>query len=47
MFQRLPIAHCLNKRVLALHGGLFSKDDVTLDDIRKINRIKEPGDEGE
>ena len=28
------------------HGGLFSKDDVTLDDIRKTPRVKEPGDEG-
>ena len=30
MFQHLPIAHCLNKKVLVLHGGLFSKDNVSL-----------------
>ena len=28
------------------HGGLFSKDGVTLQDIRKTPRKKEPGDEG-
>ena len=29
-----------------LHGGLFSRDDVTLDDLRKIDRFREPPDEG-
>jgi serine/threonine-protein phosphatase 5 len=36
----------INKKVLVLHGGLFSKDNVKLDDIRKINRFREPGEEG-
>lgn len=35
------------KRYFVVHGGLFSKDGVTLDDIRKINRIgQQPGQEG-
>jgi len=35
------------KRFFVVHGGLFSKDDVTLDDIRQINRIgRQPGQEG-
>ncbi|KAI0745788.1 Metallo-dependent phosphatase-like protein [Earliella scabrosa] len=35
------------KRYFVVHGGLFSKDDVTLDDIRKIQRIgHQPGQEG-
>ncbi|KZT43623.1 protein phosphatase 5 [Sistotremastrum suecicum HHB10207 ss-3] len=35
------------KRYFVVHGGLFSKDGVTLDDIRKIPRLgKEPGTEG-
>ncbi|TDL26240.1 protein phosphatase 5 [Rickenella mellea] len=35
------------KRYFVVHGGLFSKDDVTLDDIRKIPRIgRQPGQEG-
>lgn len=27
------------KRFFVVHGGLFSKDEVTLEDIRKIDRI--------
>ncbi len=35
------------KQFFIVHGGLFSKDEVTLEDIRKINRIgKQPGQEG-
>ena len=33
LFQKLPIAYCLDKKVLVVHGGLYSKDGVTLDDI--------------
>jgi serine/threonine-protein phosphatase 5 len=35
------------KRYFVVHGGLFSKDGVTLDDIRSIQRIgRQPGTEG-
>ncbi|WFD19671.1 protein-serine/threonine phosphatase [Malassezia caprae] len=36
------------KRFFVVHGGLFSKDDVTLDDIQAIDRFakKQPGQEG-
>ena len=35
------------KRYFVTHGGLFSKDGITLDEIRKINRIgRQPGTEG-
>ncbi|KAJ6499103.1 phosphoprotein phosphatase [Mycena sanguinolenta] len=35
------------KRYFVVHGGLFSKDDVTLEDIRKIDRIgRQPGTDG-
>ncbi|KAI0780072.1 Metallo-dependent phosphatase-like protein [Fomes fomentarius] len=35
------------KRYFVVHGGLFSKDGVTLDDIRKVPRIgRQPGQEG-
>jgi serine/threonine-protein phosphatase 5 len=34
-------------RFFVTHGGLFSKDNVTLDDIRAIPRLgKQPGNEG-
>ena len=29
-----------------MHGGLFSKDDVTLKDIRVVDRVKQPPEEG-
>ncbi|KXN91059.1 Serine/threonine-protein phosphatase T [Leucoagaricus sp. SymC.cos] len=35
------------KRYFVVHGGLFSKDEVMLDDIRQIPRVgKQPGTEG-
>lgn len=34
------------KRYFVTHGGLFAKDGVTLDDIRKVNRKLQPGTEG-
>ena len=39
-FCWLPLAHLLNRRVLVLHGGLFSKDGVSLDDLRAIDRYR-------
>src|SRR5690606_17544449 len=42
----LPLAHCLNGKVLVMHGGLFNRDNVTLDDIRAIDRFRQPPDEG-
>lgn len=29
-----------------MHGGLFSRDDVTLQEIREIDRNRQPPDEG-
>lgn len=29
-----------------MHGGLFANDDVTLDDIRKIDRNRQPPEDG-
>ena len=29
-----------------MHGGLFSEDDVTLDDIRKVDRNRQPPETG-
>ena len=45
-FCWLPLAYCLNAQVLVLHGGLFQSDDVTLDDIRAVDRFREPPDSG-
>ncbi|KAK7598121.1 hypothetical protein V9T40_006356 [Parthenolecanium corni] len=46
VYNWLPLAHCINKKILVMHGGLFSKDGVTLDDIRKIDRNRQPPEEG-
>ncbi|KAJ9522034.1 hypothetical protein QJQ45_005077 [Haematococcus lacustris] len=45
-FCWMPLAYVLNGKVLVVHGGLFSKDGATLDDIRKIDRFREPPEEG-
>ena len=41
LFNYLPLAHCINGKVLVVHGGLFDQDGVTLDDIRKTNRFRQ------
>lgn len=46
VYNWLPLAHCLNNRVLVMHGGLFSRDDVTLQEIRDIDRNRQPPEEG-
>jgi serine/threonine-protein phosphatase 5 len=46
VYNWLPLAHCLNKRVLVMHGGLFSRDDVTLNEISKIDRNRQPPEDG-
>lgn len=45
-FCWMPLAYTINKKVLVLHGGLFSEDGVKLDDIKAIDRNREPPDEG-
>jgi serine/threonine-protein phosphatase 5 len=46
LFCYLPLAHCINKKILIVHGGLFSKDGVKLEDIQKVDRVREPPEEG-
>ena len=40
LFKFLPLGHVLNKEVLVIHGGLFSKDGVTIDELKKIDRFR-------
>ncbi|KAL6072383.1 Serine/threonine-protein phosphatase [Balamuthia mandrillaris] len=37
VFKYLPLATLIHDRVLVLHGGLFSSNDITLDHIRSID----------
>lgn len=45
-FCAFPLGYVLGSKVLVLHGGLFSKDGVTLDDLRSIDRFREPPEDG-
>jgi serine/threonine-protein phosphatase 5 len=46
LFCTMPLSHLINKQVFVTHGGLFAKDGIKIEDIKKVNRSKEPGDEG-
>lgn len=46
VYNWLPLCHLLNKRVLVMHGGLFTDDNVTLDQLRKIDRNCQPPEDG-
>lgn len=47
-FTALPYSTLIGQQYLVMHGGLFSRDDVTLDEIRSIDRFKykQPPKEG-
>ena len=47
-FSALPLATLIGQKYLTLHGGLFSDDKTSLDDIRKLNRHaqRQPGQAG-
>lgn len=42
-FGALPLATLINRSYLCMHGGLFSDDKVTLEDIKKYNRFPSSG----
>jgi len=46
VFCGLPLAHLINKKLLVVHGGLFGKDGVKLEDIKQIDRFREPPETG-
>ena len=46
VFNLLPLCAVIGSKVFVVHGGLFNDDGVTLDDIRKIDRNRQPPDSG-
>ena len=38
-YKFLPLGHILNKQILVIHGGLFSKEGVTIRELKNINRF--------
>ena len=46
VFCWLPLGHIINEKAFVVHGGLFSSDDVTIADLQKFDRNREPPDEG-
>ena len=46
LFNRLPLGHLVESRVMVMHGGLFSRDGVTLRELVEIDRNRQPPEEG-
>lgn len=46
VYNWLPLCHLINEKVLVMHGGLFERDDVKLEELRTIDRNRQPGEEG-
>ncbi len=46
VFDALPLGVVVNKRVLVIHGGLFSDESVSIDTLRDIDRFHEPPSHG-
>ena len=46
VFQYLPLGCVLGEKVFIVHGGLFSRDGVTIDELRAIDRFREPPESG-
>ncbi|KAK2964215.1 putative Serine/threonine-protein phosphatase [Blattamonas nauphoetae] len=46
VFNALPLCAVINKKIFVVHGGLWTRKGVHLDEIKKVNRFLEPGEEG-
>ena len=46
VFEALPIGYVIEKKILVVHGGLPKNPKVTLEEIAKIDRFVQPGNEG-
>lgn len=46
VFNWLPLSAVIENKVIVVHGGLFTDENVTLADIEKIDRNREPPESG-
>ncbi|CAG9572398.1 putative serine/threonine protein phosphatase type 5 [Leishmania major strain Friedlin] len=46
VFNALPTGHIINDEVFVVHGGLYSRDDVTIADLQKPNRFRDIPENG-
>jgi len=46
VYNLLPLSHLINRKILTMHGGLFSEDGVTLEDIKNTHRERQPPESG-
>ena len=37
-FRFLPLGHILNNKIIVIHGGLFSKEGVTINELKNLER---------
>jgi len=42
IFNCLPLGHLINEKIFVIHGGLFGRDGVKLNEIDALNRKGEP-----
>eukprot|EP01084_Bolivina_argentea_P143082 251310_1 len=42
IFNALPLAYIIGKKIFICHGGLMKKDNVSIEEIQKINRFQQP-----
>jgi serine/threonine-protein phosphatase 5 len=41
IFNAIPLGNLIMNKILVVHGGLFSRDNVSLQELRNINRFKQ------
>lgn len=41
VYNWLPLSHCINKKVLVMHGGLFSKVTTLRERIRDVDNVRD------
>ncbi|XP_070180925.1 serine/threonine-protein phosphatase 5-like [Littorina saxatilis] len=46
VFNCLPLAHCIDRKILVMHGGLPENPNTSLEEIAKVDRNRQPPESG-